>query len=165
MAFPAATICNDEAVAQPIPVQPPQQPRGFPTPAICPDPQSEQFRGKVAPIFPVIPQAVDLPSLIAGMNIIRMILQQNFAPNNFGTLPGRFPIILNNKANGQLALRNNARDTNQPNQHGRLIEVARKTERVRITSKDDENVWVDILRINALTLQDAKTGELWVWNR
>jgi len=48
---------------------------------------------------------------------------------------------------------------------GRFIERSRQTKKVRVTNPDDENQWVDVMVITALTMVDTKTGETWDWTR
>lgn len=53
----------------------------------------------------------------------------------------------------------------KPTKQGRFTEVNRVTKKVRITNPDDEEQFVDVLRIDNLTFKDTVTGELWTWTR
>ncbi len=46
---------------------------------------------------------------------------------------------------------------------GRFNEVKRQTKKVRVSNPDDPSQYVDVDRINKLTMRDTKTGELWTW--
>lgn len=41
-----------------------------------------------------------------------------------------------------------------------LREVSRETDTVRVFNPDDENQWVDVLRITSLTVRNGSTGEV-----
>lgn len=47
----------------------------------------------------------------------------------------------------------------------RWTENARVTETVRIFNPDDHEQFVDVERINKLTMKDKVTGETWTWDR
>jgi hypothetical protein len=45
----------------------------------------------------------------------------------------------------------------------RWLEKSRTTTIVRITNPSDENQWVEVERIQTLTMEDQITGDLWYW--
>lgn len=47
----------------------------------------------------------------------------------------------------------------------RWSEAARTVETVRIFDPNDHTVFVDVERINNLTMKDGVTGEQWTWDR
>lgn len=47
----------------------------------------------------------------------------------------------------------------------RWTEESRSTEKVKIYNPDDNTQFVEIERINKLTMQDGVTGESWTWSR
>lgn len=95
--------------------------------------------------IPAIPVATDLASALAAINIIRQILAQP------------------KKNNGTFA--QNAQTKQSTSNKGRWSEAKRTTERVRIENPTDPSQFVEIDRINNLTMQDAQTGDQWTWNR
>ncbi len=52
-----------------------------------------------------------------------------------------------------------------PQKPARWTESGRTTQKVRVFNPDDHNQFVDVLRINTLTLADGVTGESWFWAR
>ena len=52
---------------------------------------------------------------------------------------------------------------NDTTPHIKWIEAERVTARVRIFNPDDDNQWVDVIRIMKLIMEDQDTGDLWVW--
>jgi hypothetical protein len=50
---------------------------------------------------------------------------------------------------------------------GRWVELpgSRVTATVRIYNPSDKTQYIDVLRINQLTMGDSITGEKWIWNR
>lgn len=47
----------------------------------------------------------------------------------------------------------------------RWTESARTVETVRVFDPNDSSVYVDVERINNLTMKDGVTGEVWTWDR
>jgi hypothetical protein len=43
------------------------------------------------------------------------------------------------------------------------VETNRVTQTVRVYNPNDKEQWVDVERINSLTMQDPVTGGLWQW--
>ncbi len=100
-----------------------------------------------------VPKAVDLPSALRAINI----LQQNFQ-----IISGQ----VNNQVNVNPSTQNfisSAPGQKQPAK-GRWTEQSRATETVRIFNKDDHDQFIDVKRINSLTMRDNVTGELWNWS-
>jgi len=106
-----------------------------------------------------VPRATDLRTALQAINI----LQQNIQ-----ILAGQIPQYPNqNPSNPATSGVNsvNARPSQQPRNQpiGRWVESGRVTETVRIYNRDDREQYVDVKRINSLTMRDTVTGEQWSW--
>jgi hypothetical protein len=95
---------------------------------------------------PNIPIATDLPSLIRASNVMRQAIY-NLTQNQ----------IINNI--------HNTTNNNKSSAGGRWQEKTRVSEKVRVFNPNDHTQYVDIERINALTMVDGKTGLTWNWRR
>lgn len=110
----------------------------------------------IAITLPTIPQAVDLPSAIAAVNALRlgfMLMSGQLKPQATSVTPGH----------GSQGGYKFKEDGNK--KKSRWSEQSRVSETVKIKNPDDENQFVEVKRINKLTMKDGQTGEQWVWNR
>jgi hypothetical protein len=96
---------------------------------------------------PAIPHANDLASALAAIAALKKIVEGWTLPhpdNNEGGISGF-------KTN--------------PSKQSRWTQANRTVERVKIFNPSDSSQFVEIDRINSLTMVDKVTGETWVWNR
>lgn len=109
------------------------------TPAITPQPGP-------ANIASVPPAGPSIASLVATVNALRQVVQQitgqSGVINNFTTQPSK-------------------------SKPARWVEDARVVETERVFQNGDKTSqnWVDVERINSLTMKDGVTGETWRWDR
>lgn len=89
--------------------------------------------------LPAVPPATDLKSAIQAVNAIRQIVQ-----------------IITNQQIQQPYTNNFIADWEESD---------RVTEVVRVYNPNDKSQYVDIQRINKLTMKDKKTGSKWTFNR
>jgi hypothetical protein len=101
--------------------------------------------------MPTIPPAVDLASALAAIRALTLLVQQ---------------------LAGQQSVQGPQGLPGQPGQSSRTkvgrwneIPGSRVTQTVRVFNPQDKTQYVDVERINSLTLQDNVTGEDWVWRR
>ena len=113
---------------------------------ICHIPVNQNIEQPSAPQFPAVPLATDAVSTMAAVNALRQIVQR---------LTGQHQ---GNNTNGTIR-------PGQKSKIGRWNEVSRSTSKKRIKNPEDAEQYVDVERINSLTLKDSVTGELWVWRR
>lgn len=103
-----------------------------------------------------LPEARDLPSLIALANALRRT-----ALRDRGGFGGPRP--------GSTALppggSTGATTKEEKKKQGRWVEQTRQTEKVKVTNPDDPSVFVEIERINQIIWKDNVTGETFLWNR
>lgn len=107
---------------------------------------------------PSIPIATDLASALSAINAMRMILMRlaNLQPRFDGS--GQGPGGHGGRIGGP--------SKQNPNKKlGRWNEVNRTTEKVRVFNPQDKEQYVDVQRINSITMQDSITGEQWLWKR
>lgn len=98
--------------------------------------------------LPSIPLATpNLSSLVASVNALRQVVQY-LAGQKVPTPP---PLVTNNFTTKQ--------------DKGRWNEISRVSETVRVFNPSDKTQFVDVDRINQLTMGDKVTGEKWIWNR
>lgn len=117
--------------------------------------------------LPVVPVAVDLPTAIQAINALKLIIQM---------ITGQ--AVAHGAPNLDIAFANTSRPGagaggTTPNQLGATTQSAlgrwrevpgtRVTQKVRVTGSN--GAYVDILRINGITMQDSVTGESFLWNR
>lgn len=95
-----------------------------------------------------VPVATDLKSALLALSAIRKILQD----------------VLDKPGPG-----NGAHEPSQPPRPkpkpGRWVESKRSTEIVKLPIGDDPANFVEIERMNSLTMKDSITGEDWTWSR
>lgn len=109
----------------------------------------------IAPSLPNIPIATDMPSALAAINAMRQhLLRTSGQVKRNVPKPG--------KPGFKTKFEPNKGDKKQ---QGRWNEVSRSKEKVKIRNKDDPEQFVEVERINSLTMQDSMTGETWVWRR
>jgi hypothetical protein len=120
---------------------------------ICPTCQASFDQAVSQPIQPQTPSitpAYDLQSLLQA---VQQLTQ------GYNQLTGR-------TNNNQSQPKNNMPQPPKP-KIGRFIEQkpARVVSTVKVYSKQDPSVFVEVKQINAMTFQDSVTGELWTWGR
>ena len=103
--------------------------------------------------LPSIPIATDLISALAAINAMRQVLMMLT-----GALQG--PPGLRG-AQGQGGAAGAAAKKTKV---GRWNEANRTTATERVYNPNDNSQYVDVQRINSLTMTDSVTGETWVWN-
>lgn len=101
--------------------------------------------------IPAIPPAgPSIASLVASVNALRLavllLTNQHPQPPDNGTTNG-FKL------------------KNDPKGSSRWSEQSRVTETVRVFNPDDHSQFVDVERINKLSMRDNVTGEAWSWDR
>lgn len=96
--------------------------------------------------LPSIPPATDLNSALRAISALRQAVQQlsNQITQNNGVLNGF---------------------RQDRNQGATWVEERRVTETVRVTNPQDENQYVDVERINSLTMKSRDSGQTWQWKR
>ena|SRR5258708_5961759 len=97
--------------------------------------------------LPSIPLAHDLHSAIAAINAMRVTIMYLS-----GQRPAHNPQFTNNA-------------TSKQDKPQRWTENARVVETVRVFNPNDKSQYVDVERINQLTMKDGITGESWTWDR
>jgi len=136
-----------------VPFRPPQaMPRANGTgngsvAPVCPTSKSQELSAQPGIMLPQIPAAVDLPSALLAINQMRQIINFLVAPsvtNLFGS-----PLLLNLQV---------------PNIRSNWQEIHRVSQVDRVYSPLDKSVWVDVERINSLTMKDQLTGNVLQWN-
>jgi hypothetical protein len=101
-------------------------------------------------LLPSIPEATDLNSALAAINAMRqmlLLLAGQIGRGGAQGPPG---------AAGKSA---------QKEKVGRWNEVSRSTSKVKVFNPDDKTQFVEVERINKLTMKDSVTNEQWIWNR
>jgi len=103
-------------------------------------------------LLPSIPQATDLASALSAIQAMTDMLN---------LLTGQ---IVNTR--GQPGRQGQAGQPGKNNQNkvGRFTEIKRVTENVTVTNPQDSSQFVEVERINALTMRDNITGETWTWS-
>lgn len=97
--------------------------------------------------MPAIPEATDLPSLIAAVGILRRIVQQMINSPGFpGGLSG-FKV-----------------KTDKPRGF-REIKKYRVTKKTRVFNPNDHSQYVDVEQIVGMVMQDPLTGQVWQWQQ
>jgi hypothetical protein len=97
---------------------------------------------------PSIPLATDLASALAAIGALKKIVENLTQPQPQNNTGG-----------------NGFKTTNNPPPNGTWQQQSRTTEKVKITNPSDPSQFVEIERINALTMVDTTTGNTWKWNR
>lgn len=123
-----------------------------------------------ATLLPSIPAAVDLPSAIAAINALKLLIQLisgQQSPTGPSGVNGFFPpfggvVISSPGSDGKKGDENKEKN-------GRFIEdrskrVQKKKRVFQNNDKKSEN-WVDIMQINRVVWVDRVTGETIVWSR
>lgn len=96
--------------------------------------------------LPSIPAATDLSSALRAIAAMRQAIQQ-----------------LSNQITKDNGVINGFRQDR--NQGATWTEDSRVTETVRVTNPQDENQYVDVERINSLSMKNRDTGQTWKWKR
>jgi hypothetical protein len=107
---------------------------------VCPISKSQAIVGSPGPLLPMPPRAVDLPSAINAINQLSQIIIQLINPS----------LTINN--------------TLRPLRGSNWIETGRVTQVQRVFNPDDNSQWVDVERINQLTMTQEATGDVLQWN-
>ena len=113
---------------------------------VCPTSKSQEISAQPGVMLPHVPPAVDLPSAILAINQLSAIINFLVAPsvtNLFGS-----PLLLNLQV---------------PNIKSNWQEIHRVSQVDRVFS-NDKTAWVDVERINSLTMKDQLTGNVLQWN-
>lgn len=100
-----------------------------------------------APALPSIPLATDLPSALAAINGIRQWIAQQQPKKGFSEGVKTKP------------------DPKPQSKDGRWVEASRETKTEKIYNPNNRSQYIEVERINKLTMRDRQTGEKWVWNR
>lgn len=114
-------------------------------PGDTPDPNTQPA------LLPPIPIATNLASALMAINAMRTIIHQ---------ITGQ----TQSRPSGSTGFKFKNDDAKK-NKQGRWQEANRVSETVKIKNPDDENQFVEVKRINELTMRDSQTGETWVWKR
>lgn len=117
---------------------------------ICHVPGPGDDTQPIAPLLQSIPVATDLRSALAAIHAMRQVLMR---------ISGQ---VKQQKKPTQAKPQKPKEDKKQ---QSRWIETSRVKETVKIKSRDDPDVFVEVERINRLTMQDKQTGEKWEWKR
>jgi hypothetical protein len=110
---------------------------------VCPISKSQAIVGSPGPLLPMPPRAVDLPSAINAINQLSQIILQLTNPST----------TINNSLRIQ-----------QPSVTGNWSETGRVTQIQRVFNPNDSSQWVDVERINQLTMTQDATGDVLKWN-
>lgn len=104
-----------------------------------------------------IPDPTDLKSAIDAIRALKRIIEwiTDQAPQRPNEQTGRITSP-SNKPPGA---------GKKPPRPPRFIETKRSEEIIRVYNPQDKEQWVDVKRINRLTMADRKTGETWDWRR
>lgn len=133
------------------------------TAPVCPVSRSQPVAGQPGLSLPPIPHAFDLPSAIAALQQIALVLPQivGMAPptnNIFPALPfGSSQLAANNSA-GPSGGGGGAR-LKRP----KWVEVGRIVDQMRINNADDDSFWVEVDVIKEITFRDETSGNYLHW--
>jgi hypothetical protein len=108
---------------------------------VCPVSKGQAIVGSPGPLLPMPPRAVDLPSAINAINQLSQIIIQLINPS----------LTINNTLRAP-------RLTSDWSETGRVTQVQ------RVYNPDDKSQWVDVERINQLTMTQDATGDVLQWN-
>jgi hypothetical protein len=113
---------------------------------VCHIPPTTPDNGQLPKNLPAIPPATDLKSALNAINVMRQIIQ---------IITNQQPIIINQ---GQS---NNSSKFKTASWR----ESSRKTEKIKVYNPQDKSQWVEIERINELTMEDNNSNSTWRWTR
>lgn len=124
-----------------MPGRPVVVPRDGVAAPVCPVSKSQAIIGAPPPRLPMPPRANDLPSAINAVNILAQIIQDLINPSTTinTTL---YPVVTG----------------------GNWTETGRVTQIQRVFNPDDKSQWVDVERINSLTMTQDATGDVMQFN-
>jgi hypothetical protein len=108
---------------------------------VCPVSKSQAIVGSPGPLLPMPPRAVDLPSAINAINQLSQIIIQLINPSTTINNTLRVPRLTSD-----------------------WTETGRVTQTERVFNPDDKSQWVDVERINQLTMTQEATGDVLQWN-
>jgi hypothetical protein len=140
---------------------------------------ADQVELKIPPIPKLSSNASnsDIVNVVNQINSALLLLSgQQMPTNNLSTettSPSGKPGAVSRAGGATMQKADNARASNAQGvdqqkllqRRSSFTEVGRDTEKVRVTNPNDDSQYVDIERINRLTMRNNNTGELWVWYR
>jgi hypothetical protein len=146
---------------------------------VCPISRSQVASGMPGVRIPVIPTATDLPSLIAAVNTINLLVQQllgpgrvtnNVYPPNMPLSPsgGSSPVSHGGAAAyflGQPEWAEKHRSTQHINSFHK--DFSGSSQKGSVSVKEDPDQYVNVMRINTITFQNTNYGDadfLWQYH-
>lgn len=119
-------------------------------------PPGDPTAGRLA----AVPNATDLASAIAAVNMLTAVIRQVIRPTRIDN--GSKPRPTNVVRGGD--------SKKNKDKQGRWNEVSRQTKKVKVfikdsTGQEDPDSFVEFERMDGLGMKDSVTGEQWIWRR